>query len=140
MARSRSQIHGPRLRPEQQVPDLRLTLGSQPNGPPQPHQNRRTRASWLRPEALNPSRVRCTTLSRITRDPYTSRGTPKAARNTFSLAVKIDSSVCGTPAWARRSSPTRPTVTRSSLSRCKSSFRYRSSWAPCFHASRIASF
>ena len=75
--------------------------------------------SWLRPEVLSPCRVPYTSLSRITKGPSTSYGTPKEVRNTSSPVVKIEPSVSGTPTWAQRSRPTRPTATRFCHSRCK---------------------
>ena len=75
---------------------------------------------WHRPEVLSPSRVRYTTPSRITKAPCTSHGTPREPRNMSLPAAKTASSVSGTPAWAPRSSPIRPTATRCSPSRCKS--------------------
>ena len=75
--------------------------------------------SWLRPEVLSPCRVPYTPPSRITKGPSTSHGTPKEVRNTSSPVVKIERSVCGTPTWAQKSRPTRPTATRFCQSRCK---------------------
>ena len=92
---------------------------------------------WHRPEVLSHSRAHYTPLSRITRAPCTSRATPKEARNMSLPVVKTASSVSGTPPWAPRSSPIRPTATRFSPSRCKSpQSRFRSTYVPfaVFHA------
>ena len=96
---------------------------------------------WHRPEVLSPSRVHYTTPSRITKAPCTSHGTPREARSMSLPAAKTASSVSGTPAWAPRSSPIRPTATRCSPSRCKSPLpvsRFRSHYGAarvyCIHA------
>ena len=65
-------------------------------------------------------RVRSTTLSRITKAPCMSHGTPKEARNMSLRVVKTELSVSGTPTWAQRLGPIRRTVTRFSQSQCKS--------------------
>jgi len=75
--------------------------------------------SWLRPEVLSPSRVPYTSLSRITKGLSMSYGTPEVAQNTSSPVVKTELSVSGTPTWAHKSRPTRPTATRSCQSQCE---------------------
>lgn len=83
------------------------------------HTDSRRHDSWHRLEALSPSRVLCTQLSRITKDPFMSPGMPKEPQSTFSLVAKIERSAFGTPAWEQKSRRTRPTVMKFYQSLCK---------------------
>lgn len=75
--------------------------------------------SWHRPEVLSPSRVLCTPHSRITKGPFTLRGTLKEPQSMFSLVAKTEPSASGIPTWEQKSSPTRRTDMKFSQSLCK---------------------